>query len=143
VPVVVLGASLLVGCGDDGGDSSDTLTETEFEEQANAICEEGNAEIDAGADETFSDVPSGEAPSEVEQTAFVEDVVVPGVQDQIDGIRALAAPEDIQDDVDAAMDDAEAVLDDLEEDPSLLFGEDDPFDEINPQLEELGLDACV
>jgi hypothetical protein len=139
LPVAVLASAFFAGCGDDGG--GDPLTEAEFQDQANAICTEGNQEIDTQADETFSDVPSGERPDREDEAAFVEDVVVPNVQGQIDDIRALEAPEDIQGDVDAAMDDAEAVLDDIEADPSMIEG--DPFADVDPQLEALGLDACT
>jgi hypothetical protein len=140
VTLGVLAGAGLVACGDDGG--GDALTQSEFEDQANAICDEGNDEIDAEANDFFADVPSGEAPSEDDESAFVNDVLVPNVQGQIDDIRDLDAPEDIQDDLNATLDQAEEILDQISDDPSIAFSDEDPFDEINAELDDLGLTSC-
>jgi hypothetical protein len=139
---LVLVGGILAACGDDSG--SDTLSEAEFQDQANAICEDGNAEIDEQAEEYFEGTGPNEQPSAEQAEAFAEEVVVPGVQGQIDDIRALEAPEDVQDDLDAALDDAEAVVDEIAVDPTVITSEEDPFEEeVFPQLEALGLDACT
>lgn len=136
----VLAGVGLVACGDDGGEP---LSQSEFEEQGNAICEEGNDEIDAEADDFFADVPSGEDPSEEDLSGFANDVLVPNVQGQIDDLRDLDAPEDIQDDLDATLDEGEEILDEISDDPSILFSDEDPFEDVNAQLTDLGLTSCA
>jgi hypothetical protein len=140
VLVGVLAGVGLIACGDDGGEP---LSQAEFEEEGNAICEEGNDALDEEADDFFADIPSGEDPSDSELEAFGEDILVPNVQAQIDDIRDLEAPDDIQGDVDSVLDEAQDVLDEIADDPSVLFGDEDPFADIDPQLEDLGLASCV
>jgi hypothetical protein len=141
------GAFLAAGCGDDDDDadagatgatgvSGATLTEAEFADEANAICAEGGREIDAAANQAFD---SGEpTPDEVEQ--FATEILVPGVQDQIDQIRALGAPPEISADLDSALEEGEAVLAEIEDDPTAIRA--NPFGEVNRELKELGLTAC-
>src|SRR3954471_20825032 len=94
VPLAGLVAGLiLVGCG--GGSSSSTtgasgasgaqgaaLSKSEFLAKGNAICAQGNQEINAAAKKIFT---SKQAPSQAEQEKFATDTVIPSVQQQIDG----------------------------------------------------------
>ena len=87
--VLALGAAAaiavaLAACGsDDGDDTSATDTTTaaisqdDWVAQANQICADGNKEIEQAA-------PDG---NDIE--AFVTDTFIPGIQSQIDAIRAL------------------------------------------------------
>ncbi len=155
IPFVLLAATgtlAVAGCGgDDETTSTDTsgatgtagvaLTETEFVEQGNAICEAGDKEITQAGDELFG----GGQPSDAQLEQFATDILLPGVQSQIDGIRALPAPEEIADDVSTFLDDAESALDEVEADPSLLAASDNegPFADVNAQAEDLGLTSCA
>jgi hypothetical protein len=139
VAVALAGAGL-AACDDDGG--GEPLTEAEFQAQANAICGESNTALDEEAEDVFADVPSGEVPSEAELETFA-DFAVPNIQGQIDDIRDLEAPDDIQGDVDDVLDETEGVLDEIADDPSVIAGDEDPFADVDSQLNDLGLTSCV
>jgi hypothetical protein len=136
--------SVAAGCGgddDDGGDGGgDALSKEEFVAQGNEICTEGNAEIEAGAQEAF---PEGQPTPETAE-AFVNDTLVPSVQGQIDDLRDLGIPEGDEDQVTEILDKAELALQDLKEDPTLAIGQgEDPFAEVNQELTDYGLTACA
>lgn len=118
------------------------LTEAEFLEQGNAICAEGNAAIDAGAEALGTDGP----PDAATLTAFFTDTILPSVQGQLDGLRALSPPEELEADIDALLEDADAALDDMrqqiEDDAEAFLDAPDPFEEVNARAVELGLTAC-
>ena len=92
---------------------------------------------------TSSSAAGSRATPRLEQ--FATDILVPAIQGQIDGIRALPAPEEIADDVSTFLDDAESALDEVEADPSLLAASDNegPFADVNAQAEDLGLTSCA
>ncbi len=137
--VLALGAAAaiaagLAACGgDDGDDTSATDTEAisqaDWVAQANQICADGNKEIEQAA-------PDG---NDIE--GFVTDTFVPGIQSQIDAIRALGAPEGMEDQITDFLDGAEDDLDAVEQDPSSLGN--DSFKETNQEAAELGLDECA
>ena len=137
--VLAVGSAACGDDDDDGGDGSTTavISEEEFVSQGNEICAAGNEEIDQGGQETLG---SGQpTPEQFEE--FVTGTVVPSIQGQIDDIRALGAPEGMEEDVNRFLDDAQTVVDELTDDPSLIT--DDPFDAVNMQAVELGLDECA
>lgn len=139
--IATVSALLLLGAG--CGDDEDRLSTEEFLEQGNAICEEGNEALDAAAEAIFGD----EEPDVEAARAFFEDDVIPNVQGQIDDLRDLNPPEDLEDAVDELLDDGEAALDTLaatvEADPESIFSGEDPFADVNAQAEEIGLTACA
>ncbi len=151
---------IAAGCGDDDDDTAATtspptttagatgatgatgepLSKDEFITEADAICKAGDKKIDAAAQETFS---GGGQPSQAEQEQFVTEDVVPNIQEQIDGLRALTPPEGDEDEVSAILDSAQDAIDQTESDPGALTeGGDDPFSEANQLAEEYGLEVC-
>jgi hypothetical protein len=128
---------IAAGC-DDDDDGGDALTKEEFVAQGNAICEKGNAEINAAADEAFS----GKQPNPAAEEAFVTDTLVPSVQGQIDDIRDLGIPEGDEDTVNGFLDKAELILQDLKEDPASI-DDGDPFAPVNQELADYGLTTCA
>lgn len=143
---------LLVGGACGGDDESDTTsadeigtvtdevsatpTKAEFIAEADQICRAGNDELDAEANKLGAD------PTQAQKESFASDVLVPGVQDQIDSIRALGAPEGDEDEVEELLDEAQSGVDALEEDPSLITSDDDPFTEANDLAADYGLKVC-
>ena len=90
------------------------------------------------ANSTFT----GQKPSAAELQRYA-DVAVPAIQQQIDAIRALPAPEDLQDQVNDFLDTSEADLKKVKADPSLFAaGDTDPFANTNESASALGLDEC-
>jgi hypothetical protein len=150
---------IAAGCGDDDdetttspatttagatgatGATGEPLSKEEFIVQADAVCKAGDKKIDAAAKETFS----GGQPSQAEQEQFVTEDVVPNIQEQIDGLRALTPPEGDEDEVSAILDSAQDAIDQIESDPSALTegaNGDDPFAEANQLAKEYGLKVC-
>jgi hypothetical protein len=123
----------IAGCSDDD-DGAEALSEQDYVAQANEICREGNAELDQAA----KSVQGG--PGSADFDAFITDTLAPNIQDQIDGLRE-GIPEGDEERINGVLDDAEAVLDELEADPSLITN--DPFVQINKQLDSYGLAACA
>ena len=109
-------------------------------EEADAICTAGDKEIDEAAKEAFGD--SQQEPSASDQEAFVEDTVVPNIQDQLDQLSDLDPPEADADEFQGIIDDAQSALDELADDPSVLTSGDDPFAEVNQRAQAFGLSAC-
>jgi hypothetical protein len=151
---VGVGAALVAaGCG--GNDDDDTsattattgaagdepLSKEQFILSADQICARGDQEIEKAAGEVFQ---QGQQPSREEQEQFITDTVLPNVQQQIDGIRALPAPEGDEDQVTAILDAAQEAIDTGEADPAALTGQgaDDPFAEANKLAEDYGLKSC-
>ncbi len=145
-------APAFAGCGSDDETTSTTtgatgettgtggpaLSAEAFAEQANAICAAGNKTIEQAANSTFT----GHEPSQAQLQVYA-DLAVPSIQQQIDAVRALPAPEDIQDQVDDFLDTAESDLKKVKADPSLFAaGDSDPFANTNESASALGLDEC-
>lgn len=133
----------VAGCG--GGDSSSTstaasITKEEFVTQANQICADGNETIDAAVGDAFS----GGQPSQEETEQFVTGSVIPAIQAQVDGLRALGAPEGDEEQVDAILDAADQGIEEAQADPaSFIAGGGDPFVEANQLAADYGLTECA
>ena len=133
-------ATLFAGCGDDeesgdSGDGGSAPTKAEFVKEGNAICEKGNAELDAATANFGPQTP----PAEVD--AFVTDTLVPNVQGQIDDLRELTPPAGDENTVDEMLDTAQDNLDTVEDDPASIRS-GDPFAEANQLLRDYGLTVC-
>ena len=129
------------GGGDDTSATTDTtqgtpLTESDFASQGNAICAAGNEDIQAGAADL------GQKPSQADIESFATDTLVPSIQDQINQLSALGAPEGETEQVDAFLTDAQDTLDQLKDDPSLA-AQNDLFADVNKQATALGLTECA
>jgi hypothetical protein len=135
------------GCG--GDDDEDTTaaggeapSKQEFISEADAICRQGDKEIEQAAGREFG---KGQEPSQQEQQQFVTDTVVPNIKNQIDEIRALTPPQGDEGRITAILDAAESGLDKIERNPSVLNeggGGANPFAQANKLAGEYGLTAC-
>jgi hypothetical protein len=143
---LVTGTALAIGVGLGAtGCGSDTLTESEFTDEANAICAEGDAQLNNASVEYVQSWNLGpyDEPTLEQLQGLVDDVLVPEIEAQLDELRALDAPGDIQDELDAVLDEMQRVLDEFAQDPSAAVSGEDPFEaEVDPQLDELGLHQC-
>ncbi len=152
--IVALAALALVavGCGssddsttDDGtSESTASLTKAEFIKQGNAICAEGNKELDSGFEE-FSeenDIADNEEPSDELLEEAAETILVPGVSEQLEELRELGTPEDDNGEADAILTGAEEALEEIEDDPSLAFGSNTGFTQVNKESRAYGLTVC-
>jgi len=103
-------ALMAAGCGgdDDNGDATTaSLTKPEWIAKADAVCKQGNQQINQAASQTFGK----QEPSDSEVQQFQTDTVLPNVQSQVDQIRALGAPSGDEDQVNKILDTVQADID--------------------------------
>lgn len=146
VAAVVL-AALIAGCGggDETTDETVTLTKTELITQGDAICKQGNEEIEAGFEEFAeeNDIPDGKEPSDEQGVEIVEQVIVPSVKTQSELIRGLGAPEGDEEEIGEMLDSLDQAVEEAEDDPESLFNEDtDPFGDPNEKAQAYGFSEC-
>jgi hypothetical protein len=144
---VVAIAAVVAGCGssDDGTETTEALTRQQFIVQADAICKQGNEEIEDGF-ESFAeenDIPKNQEPSDAQGAELVETVLVPSVASQSEEIRELSVPSGDEEEISAMLDSLDEAVEEAEEDPEALFtAGSDPFAEPNELAQEYGLEIC-
>jgi hypothetical protein len=144
--VLIVGL-VLAACGSSNDNSTSTtaITKAEFLKKGNAVCKKGNRQINQVANQTFTKkkYPNGPPPKSAE-VKFATDTVIPSVQSQIDGVKALGAPTGDGAQVKAIVDSAQAALDKAKADPTVLLqnGKNDPFTKSNQLTKAYGLTAC-
>jgi hypothetical protein len=126
---------VVAGCG--GGD--DNLTKAEFIKQADAICKQGNKQINAAAQDVFT---TKQEPSQAQLKQFATETLIPDVQRQVDGVRALNEPSDDEDQVNAFLDSAQSELDKGKKDP-LYLTSDKSFQKTNQLGKQYGFKVCA
>ena len=120
--LLALATLTAVSCGDgdgDGGTISSAgggapLSKQELISQADQICAEGDAKIDAGGQQFAGTT------NKVDQ--LVNTVIAPGYRDQIEQLRELTPPEDDQAVYDEFLNTLEQGVDQLEANPEELGG---------------------
>jgi hypothetical protein len=113
------------------------VTKPDFLEQANAVCEAGNATIDAAGEQL------GDSPTNAQVKSFVLKALVPSVASQIVKIRKLGYPSGDKAQLVALFASAERILGRIKKNPTLVAGEDDPFAAVNQELSVYGLHVCA
>ena len=139
-------AAVAAGCGSSDDDSTETaLTKQQFIAQADAICKQGNKEIEEGF-ESFAeenDIPKNQEPNKAQGKELVETVLVPSIDSQSEEIRALGAPRGDEDEISAMLDSLDEAVEEAEEDPEALFAaKSDPFGKPNELAQNYGLKVC-
>jgi ABC-type lipoprotein release transport system permease subunit len=130
--LAVIGA----GCGssdDDSGTSS--LTKTEWIAKADAICQQGNQEIEQAAQQQFGN----QKPTAADVQQFATGTALPNTQTQINKIRALGAPSGDEDQVNKILDTVQA---DIDKAKSAGDIEESTFADGNALAKQYGLKVC-
>jgi hypothetical protein len=138
----------VAGC---GSSSSSTSTETtaaiskaEFVSKGNAVCVKGEkaqeAEINAYIKKHGLE---NKKPSKAQEAELAETVLVPNIQSQINGVKALGAPSGEEQQVSSALELSQQTLEKIEANPELAFGQKDIFAAAGKQLHALGLKECA
>jgi hypothetical protein len=137
--IAILGVTA-AGCGG-GSESTDhpPLSKRTFLFLSNAICKQGNGELNAAFHKQFG---KGQ-PSQAEIAAFVNDYFAPIVQKQIDDIRVVGLPQGSEDQVSRILDTGQQDLDTVKSDPSLLIGKQDAFASFKKLAHPYGLTKCA
>jgi hypothetical protein len=141
----VVGAASLLPFAAACGDDDDPLSEADFLETANAVCDDVSDDMDAAAEDAFGDRSGDPDPEEV--AAFFEEDMIPLIQRQIDELDDLEPPAELEDEVDelisTAEEELEQMVDDIEDDPeAFAANDDDPFARTNAMAADLGLTSC-
>lgn len=147
MPRALFAATLAVGliaagCGggdDESGIATSAFTKAEWIAQADEICSVGDRKLERDAEQVFA---GHRPPTKGALAEFGRKAVVPGVQDQVDRIRALGAPEGDEEQVEAILTAAEEALEEVRANPASLEG-GGPFAEVNALAAEYGLDECA
>ena len=122
----ILALSLIMGgCGSSESDDEATPSKGEFILAANSIC---TTAVDLDPRRAV-----GRHPSPTEFARFVRGVVLPTIQDEVDGIRALIPPEGDEEQISAILDSAQAAIDEIacEAHPTALNAKPNPFQRIH------------
>jgi hypothetical protein len=138
VPTALILTVFVSSCGGD-----DKLSEAEYLKQGNAICEKQLSEIDAAG----AAISGGQEPTPAQFDQFANDVLIPKVRAQIDGLAKLEPPSELEDDVDAMLEASRADLAQMEADikadsAAFMASEDDPFADANAKANAIGLTVC-
>jgi hypothetical protein len=143
IPVLLLGsvlaaALIAAGCGG-GDDNSDTtttsLTKAAWIAKADAICQQGNQEIEQAAKQQFGN----QQPTAAEVQDFGTGTALPATQTQVDKIRALGAPSGDEDQVNKLLDTVQA---DIDKAKAVGDVEDSTFADGNALAKQYGLQVC-
>jgi len=150
---LVLMAALIVGvcvagCGSSSNSTSTettaTISKAEFVAKGNAVCVKGEkaqeAEINAYVKKNGLE---NKKPSKAQEAELVETVLVPNIQSQINGVKALGAPSGEEQQVSSALELSQQTLEKIEANPELAFGKKDTFAAAGKQLHALGLKECA
>lgn len=154
--VITAATALLVSA---CGSSAEALSKPDYIEQANAICQQVHDEGDALFEEFFAGFEDWNPEDPETQEHFLVgfgelmDVAVPMFEQQSEDLRGLAPPKEDRDLVEALLDDMDSALEEMDElvDAAVagdeaararLFGDDDPFTDVNRRAGEYGLTVC-
>ncbi len=138
VAVALALGGIAAGCGssnDDSTTSTAAISKADFVAQANQICKQGNAEVEQ-AGKQLGNV------NEAQLEDFVANTVVPNIQKQVDGVKALGAPAGEEAQLNELISVTQADLDQLKADPSKIQ-DDHLFDDSNQKATALGLTECA
>jgi hypothetical protein len=141
VMLVAIVALLPVAAGCGSSKKSTALSKAEFLKRGNAICRRGNQEINRAAQKIF---PNSHArPNQADEKKFATNTLIPSVQGQIDGIKALGAPKGDESKVKAIVTSAQTALEKGKKNPLLLTSnKQDPFANTNKLAKAYGLTVC-
>lgn len=147
---VVAVLAVAAGCGssDDGSDTTEvtvTVTKDELIAQGDAVCKQGNEEIEDGFErfQEENDIPDGKEPNDAQGVEIVEQIIVPNLTTQSELIRGIGAPEGDEEEIGEMLDSLDAAIEEAEDDPEALFSEDtDPFGDANQKAQDYGFSEC-
>jgi maltose-binding protein MalE len=159
---VVAIAIVAAGCGGSSSDSSSTsdaggstastgdttattsaLSKAELIKQGDAICTKGNESIETEANEFAKENNvNTKKPTKAQKEEVIVEVVAPDVRRQGEEIAELGAPSGDEAEVEAIVAAVEGAADELEETPSLLFGEKNPLTKASKLAGSYGFKVC-
>lgn len=138
--------AVAAGCGSSSKSKSTgggaPLTKAEFLKRGNAICAQGNKDVNAEGRKMFGNKPK-KRPTPAEIHKFATAVLIPSVTSQVDKIAALSPPKGDESKVKAIVDAARQGIAKGKKDPSSLAQSGPgPFAKANALARAYGLKVC-
>jgi hypothetical protein len=144
ISAMLFAGLVAAGCGSSSSSSSTStvaITKAAFLKQGNAICKKGNKQINAEGKKVFS---KGKKPSQAQMTQFATGTLIPKIQAQISGVKALGAPKGDEAQVNAIVVSAQSALDKGKKNPTLLVSNNtNLFKHTNQLSNAYGLTVCA
>jgi ABC-type lipoprotein release transport system permease subunit len=130
-------ALIAAGCGssDDSDSSTSSLSKAAWIAKADAICQQGNQEINQAAHQQFGN----QKPTATDIQQFVTGTAIPNTQSQVDKIKALGAPSADEDEVNKLLETVQADVDKSKSDPT---NSENDFGDSNALAQQYGLKVC-
>jgi hypothetical protein len=138
--VVLALAGIAVGCGSSSNNNSTStasLTKAQWIAKADAFCQAGTAQTNAAGTQQFGN----QKPSQAQIQQFATTTIIPGIQSQVDKIKALGAPVGDEQQVNTLISTVQADLDKAKSDPSLVT-QGNAFSDANKLAQQYGLKVC-
>ncbi len=138
-------ALIVVGCGGDGEDETSTVqvTKAAFLKSADAICDKSYEEIESKFQSFVKDVGASKPFSDSEEIEeYVDTILVPAKQEEVEELRALGAPGGDEDAVDAIIEAHEEGIEVAEDDPREAVTSFGVFARATWLAEKYGLENC-
>jgi hypothetical protein len=134
---VLAAGAIAAGCGggDDNDSSTSGLTKAEWIAKADAICQQGDQQIEAAARQAFGN----QKPTAAAVQQFATGTALPNTQSQIDKIKALGAPSGEEDQVNEILDTVQADIDKAKAAGDI---ENNTFADGNALAKQYGLKVC-
>jgi hypothetical protein len=142
VKMVVAVAVVGVVVGAAGTAFAKPLTESQWKKQGNAICRQINNEINDIGNEAFAELGPDEEPSAAQLTAYVEQLL-PAIETGLVSINKLQEPKSVRKGLTRFNREVTGVLVALDDDPTILLGNEDPFEDAGKAAKAVGLKACA
>jgi hypothetical protein len=144
IAAIMVAALAAAGCGSSSSSSSTSttaaITKAAFLKQGNAICRKGNQQINAVAKKTFG---KHKKPTQAQMMKFATATLIPTIQSEISGVKALGAPKGEEAQVNAIVVSAQSALDKGKKNPALLVSNNNNlFKHSNQLTTAYGLTAC-
>lgn len=139
----LIGAALIfTGC---GGSDDKGLSKADYVTQADAICQKASDQLDK--DSTAAVTALGtDSPTPEQLAKIATDVALPNLEGQLTDLKALDAPKDDKDAVEALYTSLDGAITKSKADPTVLFNSDSgavsPFADANTKAKALGLKVC-
>jgi hypothetical protein len=148
IAAVLVAGLVAAGCGSSSSSSSTStvaITKAAFLKQGNAICKKGNQEINAVGKKVFprNKFSKNKKPTQAQMTQFATATLIPTIQTEISGVKALGAPKGDEAQVNAIVVSAQSALDKGKQNPTLLVSNNtNLFKHSNQLTNAYGLTAC-
>jgi hypothetical protein len=137
---VVAIAVIAAGC----GSSDDSLTKAEYIKQGDELCKKGGAEIEADVKSYANEngISLKKEPTKEQLGELSENAVIPGIRNQLEGLRDLGTPSEDEATANELLDALEKGIEEGEEDPIAFVTKGDSLAEANNLAKEFGFKEC-